>query len=407
MFSSKLSFILTAVGAAVGLGNVFRFPYLAMKYGLAFVLVYVIFLCALGLPMLLSEIAYGRRFCGRAPGRRAAFSSKFCAFNSLFIFGYYTLLTTLVLLAAFWSAGGDFSALSSLSEGRYKDGFGLPLLFLAFSFAAVLFCFGDAERIGKISTVSVILSLLVLFLLALFRATDAPEALSPLFRLDFSYLSAGEFWFDALSQVFFSLSIAIGVLTAYGGLLRGTESIVSCGIYIAAVDLAVSLLAAVIYATVGGRADGLFDSFAVYPSAFFELGAAGAFLCFLFYTALGFLCLDSVVSFLKSSVVLLYPKFIKKEGTAAVILTLSAAVFALFLLFFGAKESIAFLDGKITPTLILLGGLSLTLLFSKREVFEGVSDELGLGKMKATFKVLLHLFAPIFILLLLFAQIFF
>ena len=407
MFSSKLSFVLTAVGAAVGLGNVFRFPYLAMKYGLAFVLVYMVFLCFLGLPLLLSEVSYGRRFCGRAPGKRAAFSSKLCAFNSLFIFGYYTLLTSLVLLAAFWSVGGDFSSLSALSEGQYKGGFGLPLLFLAFSFAAVLCCFGDAERIGKISTVSVILSLLVLLLLALLRAVSSPEALSPLFRLNFSHLSAGSFWFDALSQVFFSLSIAIGVLTAYGGLLSEKESILSCGIYIAAVDLAVSLLAAVIYATVGGRAEGLFDSFAVYPSAFFELGGAGAFLCFLFYTALGFLCLDSVVSFLKSSVVLLYPKFIKKESTAAVILSLSAAIFALFLLFFGAKESIAFLDGKITPTLILLGGLSLTLLFSKKEVFEGVSEELGLGKMRTVFKLLLRLFVPIFILLLLFAQIFF
>ncbi len=407
MFSSKLSFILTAVGAAVGLGNVFRFPYLAMKYGLAFVLIYVIFLCALGLPMLLSEIAFGRRFCGQAPGKRAAFSSKLCAFNSLFIFGYYTLLTALVLLAAFFSAGGDFSALFSLSEGQYKGGFGLPLVFLAFAFAAVLFCFGDAERIGKISTASVLFSLIVLFLLALFRATASPEALLPLLRLDFSHLLEGSFWFDALSQVFFSLSIAIGVLTAYGGLLRETESIVSCGIYIASIDLLVSFLAAAIYATVGGRAEGLFDSFSVYPSAFFELGAAGGFLCFLFYTALGFLCLDSVVSFLKSSVVLLYPKFIKKEGAAAALLTLFAAAFALALLLFGAKEGIAFTDGKITPTLILLGGLSLTLLFSKKEVFEGVTDELKLGKSRALFKVLLRLFAPAFILLLLFAQIFF
>ena len=407
MFSSKLSFVLTAVGAAVGLGNVFRFPYLAMKYGIAFVLVYMVFLGVLGVPVLLSEIAFGRRFFGKISGKRDLAASSLCAFNSLFIFGYYLLLTALVFLAAFFSVGGDFSALSSLAGGQYKGGFALPLLFFAITVSAVLFCFGDAERIGKISTVSVLLSLAILLGLALFRAVSSPEALSPLFRLDFSCLAGADFWFDALSQVFFSLSIAIGVLTTYGGLLKKKESILSCGLYIAAIDLAVSLLSAVIYATVGGKADGLFDSFSVYPSAFFELGSAGPFLCFLFYIALGFLCLDSVVSFLKSSVVLFFPRFLKKEGSAALLVTLLVCIFALFLLFFGAKEGIAFVDGKITPALILLGALSLVLLFSKKEIFGGIAEELKLGKAQSIFRLLLLVFAPVFILLLLFAQIFF
>ena len=62
MFSSKLSFVMTAVGAAVGLGNIFRFPALCVKYGAPFILVYIMSLVVLGLPLLFSEIAFGRRF---------------------------------------------------------------------------------------------------------------------------------------------------------------------------------------------------------------------------------------------------------------------------------------------------------------------------------------------------------
>lgn len=406
MFSTRLAFVLTAVGAAVGLGNVFRFPYLAMKYGLSFVLVYILFLCLLGLPLLLSEIAFGRAFAFKKTDRKTALLSRFCSFNSFFVFGYYTLLFAFVIMAATGSLGGNFSSLSALSEGSSIGGHTVNVLFLIFAFAAALFCFGDAKRIGAISTVSVIISLLIIACLAVFRAILFPESLAPLFRVDFSFFADINFWFDALSQVFFSLSVAIGVLTAYGGLLKKGESIVLCGIYIAAIDLLVSLFAAVIYATVGGRVDGLFDSFSVYPKAFFELGSAGPFLCFLFYISLGFLCLDSVVSFLKSSVCFLFPKRVKNEGAAAVILSLVAFCFALVLLLLGARDSISFVDGKITPTLILLGGLSLTIIFSKKEIFTSVSGELGLGRFSRIFRVLVCRIAPVFIIFLLAAQIF-
>lgn len=406
MFSSKLAFILTAVGAAVGLGNVFRFPYLAMKYGLSFILVYILFLCILGLPLLLSEIAFGRSFRGEKTDRKTAVLTRFCSFNSFFVFGYYTLLFAFVIMAAVGAVRGDFASLSALSNGGSVGGFGVCLLFLVAAFAAALFCFGDAKRIGAISTVSVIISLLIIAFLAVFRAVLFPETLTPLFRADFSFFSDINFWFDALSQVFFSLSVAIGVLTAYGALLKRGENILVCGAFIAVIDLVVSLFSAVIYATVGGRVDGLFDSFSVYPKAFFELGSIGPFLCFLFYISLSFLCLDSVVSFLKSSVCFLYPKRLKKEDTAAAVLSFIAFIFAVFLLIFGAREGISFVDGKITPTLILLGGLSLTALFSKKEIFTRIEGELSLGKFSRIFKALICRVSPVFIIFLLLAQIF-
>ena len=136
MFSSKLAFILTAVGAAVGLGNVFRFPYLAMKYGLSFVLVYILFLCLLGLPLLLSEIAFGRAFAFKKADRKTALLSRFCSFNSFFVFGYYTLLFAFVIMAATGSLGGNFSSLSALSEGSSSGGHTVNVLFLIFAFAA-------------------------------------------------------------------------------------------------------------------------------------------------------------------------------------------------------------------------------------------------------------------------------
>ena len=96
----------------------------------------------------------------------------------------------------------------------------------------------------------------------------------------------------------------------------------------------------------------------------------------------------------------------KNEGAAALVLSLVAFCFALVLLLLGARDSISFVDGKITPTLILLGGLSLTIIFSKREIFTSVSDELGLGRFSRIFRVLVCRIAPVFIVFLLAAQIF-
>ena len=224
MFSSKLSFILTAVGAAVGLGNVFRFPFLFLKYGAVFLLVYTAFLLFAGLPLLLFETGFGRLFHGKAPGKKAAALSKLCSFNALLIFCYYALLTSFVLLAVFYALCGDFPALSSLQKGSARGGSVLPFLFLIFALSFTLFCFGDGGRIGKISVLSVVFSLAIILVLALVRGFLYFERILPLFRLDFAPLCAPAFWMDCLSQIFFSLSLAVGVLTAYGGLVKRGES---------------------------------------------------------------------------------------------------------------------------------------------------------------------------------------
>lgn len=403
---------MTTAGAAVGLGNIFRFPYLAARYGLPFIIVYIFFLLVIGLPLLLSEIAFGRRFSGRKLGRRFGLLTLFCSANSFIILTYYTLLTAFVLLAVFFSFRLlSANTASAVFEPFLKGGTPFPLLSLVFTMAALFFCFGDTKRIEKISTVSVIFSVGVIFAVALFRGLVYYEKLGSLFTFDFTIFLLPHFWVDTLSQVFFSLSVAVGVLTAYGSCLKREENLVFCGVGVALVDLTVSLLATVIYATTDSEASGLFDSFSVYPDAFSSLGVLGFGLCFLFYLSLSFLCMDSLVSYLKSALLLIFPKRVKSEVSSAVVLCLVAFVFGLFLLFGSPADNIGFIDGKITPLIILFAALYETALFSRREILLQILDDIN---FRSDFKIIFRffslaigLFAPLLILLLIIVQIFF
>ena len=228
-------------------------------------------------------------------------------------------------------------------------------------------------------------------------------------KMDFSVLLLPRFWLDSAAQVFFSLSLAVGVLTAYGGCLKSCENIVSCGVLIALFDLAVSIAASVIYATVEQKSDGLLSSFSVYPKAFSSFGAFSVPVCFLFYLSVAFLCLDSVFSYLKSATLLIFPKYVKNENTAATILAFLCGFSGLFLLNEGVPR-ISFIDTKITPVLVLTAGIFEVLFFSKKEIKASLFSELKFSppnsKKSKSFSLLLFVLAPTILILLMLTEIF-
>ena len=422
MFSSKLSFIMAAVGAAVGLGNLFRFPALCVKYGSAFILVYIMLLVLVGLPLLFSEIALGRRFggtasaCFKTADKKAAPLGFLCSANAFIIMTYYCVLFCFVVLAAVFSY-----KLNGLTGRAAADIFGgiifpekfSPVLLCAliFAWAAVLFCFGGADRLGKISTASVIFSSSALLLLAIFSFFKAKGQIFSFFKLNFKVLLSPSFWGDSLGQIFFSLSLMVGVLVTYGAALSIKESIIKCGSLIAFFDLAVSLAGTVIYVSVGAEgADGLLSSFSVYPKAFSAFGALAAPALCLFYLSVGFLCLDSVFSYLKSAVGFFTHRLGGGELPWAVGLAAVSALLGAFMLQGSGLAFALILDGKIVPFLVLSVGLLECALFSRlrgnRSLLNEINKNAKRGLSARFYALSVGLFAPLILAVLLISYIF-
>ena len=373
-FSSRVTFIAACAGSAVGLGNLFRFPLLCLRYGACFLPVYLLLLVVLGFPLLYFELLLGRRWGGAAPkafgalGKAGKPVGGLCCGVSFIVLCCYGLLFSFVLassvfsLALFFPDGADSARI--FASNVAPDRFTLPaLFFLAVGWIFILLCFGSAKKLGAVSLVCLCLSAALLLCLAVFAAVSHPEALLFLLRPDLSPLLTLKFWADTAGQVFFSLSLATGVMVTYGSFLDSRENLLSSTLWIVVFDLAFSLAGTVIYLAFAerGAEPTIFSCFAVYPTAFATLGRLGGLLSLLFFISLAFLCLDSAVAYLKAVTSCLSHKISAKEPLRALIFALPAFVFGLFILSLGL---LPYFDGRVIPLFSLLAGSLEALTFS-------------------------------------------
>ena len=410
-FKTRTAFIMASVGSAVGLGNIFRFPALAVKYGLAFIIVYTILLFTIGIPMLSAELAVGRKFSMSAVGsarkilKKAEFAGWLAAANSFVIASYYCVLFSMVLLCAVFSYRlYDMSVDGMLvfKDILYTSQLRIEVVLgLVAAWAAVYLCFGRAEKLGIISTVSVIFAVVVIFLLAVWRGLSSSDQLNSFLRFDVGVLYSRGFWGDVSGQVFFSLSVAVGAMISYGAFLHKKENIAVCGVIIGVCDLAVSIFATVIYATVPktDTEGGLLTCFSVYPEAFMQLGGGlvSAIVSFLFYLSLALLCLDSVIAYLKSITHCLEDRFSVLQERSAVKVIGLAAFLGFFML--GAQGSVvlAFADGIVAKFLTLSVALIEMIIFGYVLGTGTIAEEMGIknrGAVERGFAFSIKIFAP-------------
>lgn len=339
-FQSKGGFILASIGAAVGLGNALRFPGLCAKYGGgAFLLIYSVALVVLGLPVLNAEIALGRKIKGGAPKCMLSLKRKGEGFgwasciNSVFTALIYAGLAGWIIATAATViplclnapamtdtqiSGFFFNEILSAREDGVIDGFSLLVAgCILAAWVLMFFCLkGGAKSLSKAAKFTVVIPIALLVALAIrgLLYHNSKEALAALFVPDFSKLSSPELWLTALGQVFFSLSIVVGIMPAYGSYLPEGTNILKCSLAIAAADFLVSVLASVVlFTTLYGcglqseiGASGIITAFAVYPAAISRLfgdctvlnGIAGV----LFYSSLAMMAIQSAVSMLEAFV---------------------------------------------------------------------------------------------------------
>ena len=268
-FSSRLGFILISAGCAIGLGNVWRFPYITGQYGgAAFVLIYLLFLLILGLPIMVMEFSVGRASQKSAARSFHLLEPKGSKWH---IFSYFAMLGNYMLMAFYTTVGGwmvayFYKMLSGEFVGKNPQEVGAifdqmlanPKYMAIWMTLTVIICFAVCYRglrngVEKVNKVMMLALLGIMVILALRSVTleGAAEGLEFYLRPDFSKLFDApggimEAVFAALSQSFFTLSLGIGALAIFGSYIGKERSLTGEAISIGVLDTFVALCAGLI-----------------------------------------------------------------------------------------------------------------------------------------------------------------
>lgn len=322
-WGSRLGFVLAASGSAVGLGNLWKFPYVAWENsGGAFVLVYLVAVCVLGLPIMIAEILVGRRaqlsavpaFEALAGGGRRGRAWSLVGWIGVVaggvILSYYMVIAGWSLWSfhkcVVWSFT-EYDAASLEFEGFLADGALQVILTLVFSLLTAGIVLrgigGGIERATRL--MMPVLIAIMLYLVATALTMDGrAAALDRLFVPRFEELPPRGVLM-AVGQAFFSLSLGLGAMIAYGSYISRKESLFRSALWVVVLDTCFGLLAAVAMFTIIFSVPGLQDRvsgstvsmlFITLPDLFYTAMPGGVVLAPLFFVLLAFAALSSTIS---------------------------------------------------------------------------------------------------------------
>lgn len=263
-FGSRLGFILVSAGCAIGIGNVWKFPYITGMYGgAAFILMYLAFLVILGLPIMVCEFTVGRGSgmgMGRAleklepKGTRWHHLKWISILGSYLLMMFYTMVGGWMLYYAYLEATGALSGLNADGvEKAFSSMLASPQTMMLWAVIAIVIsfaaCFFGLQR-GVEKTTTVMMSLLLVLMIALavnsIFLPNASEGIKFYLVPDFSSVSQAGFGnavFAAMSQAFFTLSLGIGAMEIFGSYLDRHKRITGEAINIILLDTFVALMA--------------------------------------------------------------------------------------------------------------------------------------------------------------------
>ena len=313
-WSSSTGFILASIGAAVGLGNIWRFPYLVgVNGGGAFLIPYLLAILACGLPMLMLELAAGRRRIGgivavfAEASRHARWLALLVAIGGIILLSYYLVVTGWAIGYFSLAVGGVHPVFSTFTSGAnsvvfYLAAFGLTVGTVLFGVRAGI------ERVSKV-LMPVLAALVVgLAVYGVFLPGWA-EAMAFYLTPDLSALTRPGVWIGAFGQVFFSLGVGMGVMVTYGAYLTAQERIPRASIIITIADVMIALLAGmiifpIVFSFGGEPAAGAQLAFASLPLLFERMHpVVGYVVSLVFYLALTIAAVTSAISLLEMGLV--------------------------------------------------------------------------------------------------------
>tara|TARA_B100001029_G_scaffold11023_1_gene7520 strand:- start:11855 stop:13204 length:1350 start_codon:yes stop_codon:yes gene_type:complete len=349
-WSSRWTFILAATGSAVGLGNIWKFPYMAGDNGGgAFVLVYLACICVIGLPIMLGEIMIGRRGRSSPANSMRSLAKEANTSSAWTLLGATGALAGLLILsfysvAAGWAMSYVFNGFQNItaesSSASFNNLLSSPssLIFwhtLFISITVLIVARGILKGLEKwINTLMPILFLIILLLCVYAMQTGAfLEGLRYLFMPDFSKINP-QVMLEALGQAFFTLSLGMGAIMAYGAYMPPNQNIGKTAISVAALDTGVALLAGIaifpiVFANGLAPSEGPGLVFVTLPIAFSAM-PFGILFGTLFFVLLSIAALSSSISLIEPGVAWLIESLRIKRKTATILLGFTAWFIGLF-----------------------------------------------------------------------------
>ena len=351
-FTGSLGFVLAAAGSAVGLGNIWRFPYLAAKDGGGvFLLCYLILALTFGFTLLVTEISIGRK-TGKSPLTAYAaihpkmhWISPIACMIPVLIVPYYCVIGGWVMkyLFAYLTGSGSAAIADTYFTGFITDQWSPIIWFLVFLAATVLVVYKGVDKgIEKLSRILMPVLVLLIAGIAVFslflKHTDASgitrtglQGLMVYVIPNFEGMTVKQFLVvltDAMGQLFYSISVAMGIMVTYGSYVPKETNLVESVNQIEFFDTAVAFLAGMtiipavftFMGTEGMNASGPALMFVVLPKVFGEMGAViGTFVGILFFLTVAFAALTSSVSIMEAIVSCLMDKYGTDRKKAVVI----------------------------------------------------------------------------------------
>jgi NSS family neurotransmitter:Na+ symporter len=444
-WSSRTAFLLAAVGCAVGLGNIWLFPYQAgANGGGAFVLVYLAAIVGLALPVLLAEMMMGRRGAAAPPqgltnlARESGHSENWRwmgillgGIGAVLALGFYCVVGGWTLAYAFKSASGQLLDLDAASSGQMfgelsaTPGSILPW-FIGFTFLTI-FISSKGLHAGIEKAVKIMMPALFLMLVAMviYSAVvgDFSAAIKFLFAPDFSKLTS-EVVLAAFGTAFFSVSVGITNMMAYGSYIDRDTDLPKSATIVVLADTTVAMLAGlaifpIVFMAGVEPAGGGGLAFVSLPIAFGQIPGGlvfgTVFFMLLFFAALtsSIGMLEPPVSWLRDSFNFSRRKAALTAGAVAFALSLSAALSFNVLSDFKPLGNLAMFEGKsifevfvyiVTQVIMPLGGILVTIFAGWVMKRQFSADELFAGSETLAYKVWLFIvryIAPILLALVL------
>ena len=429
-FSGKLGYVLSAAGASVGLGNIWRFPYLAAKYGGGiFLLVYIILALTFGYTMITAETALGRMTQKSPVGAYHSFGkSKWLSFGGwinavipILIVPYYSVIGGWVIkyLVEYIIGHGEKLAEDGYFGSFISSGASAELCFVLFTFFTVAVIFGGVqngvERVSKfMMPILVVLSLFIaVYSISLPGAAEGVKYfLIPNFA-NFSWMTV----VSAMGQMFYSLSIAMGILITFGSYMKKDVSIEASTENVEVFDTSIAIMAGLmiipaVFAFSGGDANSLQAGpslmFITIPKVFAGI-KMGSFIGILFFFLVLCAAVTSSIALTESAVSTFQDELgWGRKKSAAVITLIMLAFGTLSCMGYGPLASVEilgmqmldFFDFLTNSVMMPIAAIATCLLVSRKMGVEKIEEEMTLenGKFrrKHIFNFMIKYLCPIF-----------
>lgn len=429
-FSGKLGFVLSAAGASVGLGNIWRFPYLAAKYGGGiFLLIYIILALTFGYTMIIAETSLGRMTKRSPVGAYESFGkSKLLSAGGwinavipILIVPYYSVIGGWVIKYLFEYLLGHGQALAAddYFSGFISNGFSAEICFLVFTmFTVVIIYMGVRNGIERVSKFMMPILVILSVIIAVYSVTRPGAMAGVKYFLvpnleNFSWMTV----VSAMGQMFYSLSIAMGILVTFGSYMKKDTSIEDSTKNVEIFDTAIAIMAGLmiipaVFAFSGGDPDTLQAGpslmFITLPKVFAGMGF-GTGTGILFFLLVLFAAVTSSIALTESAVSTFEDELHWSRKKATVFMTVVMIFLGtLSCLGYGPLAGITvigmqfldFFDFLTNSVMMPIAAIATCLLVSKVIGVEKIENEVTEGghlfKRKIIFQFMIKYLCPIF-----------